>query len=121
MKRFIEMMLMPLLAIIILAIALLLSGCETSNKANIKWNGIVPDECVFSSFIIKAWVETQKDTKNKDFSFIKTVSEPCFSALKQMKCQLDYFGYNKKTKELKPIDMNKAIEYREYQNCLNRK
>lgn len=107
--------------IFVIILLFLFTGCETENKADIIWNGPVPNDCIFSAFIIKAWVETQKDTKVKDFTVVNLLSEPCFSTMKKLRCQYDYFGINEKTKELNIIDMNKTNEYREYQNCLNRK
>lgn len=106
------------IALIVVLLLGLFISCEKDNDfSDLNWKQNIPKECVFGEHISRIFGETQKDSKAKDFTFLKWASAPCFKALKALRCQIENYGLDDNGNPM-PVDINNIIRHKNYLQCL---
>ena len=95
-------------------------SCDNNDFSGLDWKKNIPNECTFGEHVTRIFGETQKDSETKDFTFLKWASEPCFSALKSLRCQIEAYGLDDQRNPV-PIDINNIKRHQAYLTCLSRK
>jgi len=106
--------------LIIVSISFIVVSCD-KNTFTMVWKANIPPECNMTLNVMSTYKELLKDTKTKDNTYINLNTDPCWSALKSIRCQYEAFGMNIDTKKVNDIDVTNNVRYTAFLNCLNRK